>query len=368
MRKLLFVTFSNSQTFSGGSQCAKRNLQSLQELLGHENVTPYVLTPDKEGRRLKGSLQRALGIAKGYFGSLTERGLREIMQLLRNCHFTDLFIDSSQLGLLARYARSQCPKVRITVFFQNIEYDFFRSNVLQCHDYIHSFWIPLARHNELCACRYADTLIVLNNKDARRLESLYGRHADAVIPITMRNDYTPTFADKVPSPKQHPSPKQALFVGSYFFGNTKGLKWFCNDILPHTDAHLTIVGSGMDAFARDNSVTEQITIYSNVPDLTPYYEAADLIVLPIISGGGMKVKTAEALKYGKYIIGTREALEGYDVTADIATECADTASFIAAINSYSAKSPFNAASRQTFVTKYAYEISLQLFKTALSIT
>lgn len=37
------------------------------------------------------------------------------------------------------------------------------------------------------------------------------------------------------------------------------------------------------------------------------------MVMPIFSGSGMKVKTAEALMYGKFLIGTKEAFEGYEI-------------------------------------------------------
>jgi hypothetical protein len=76
----------------------------------------------------------------------------------------------------------------------------------------------------------------------------------------------------------------------------------------------------------------------------------------------MKVKTAEALKYGKYIIGTREALEGYDTNSDVATVCHDTQSFIKAIQEFHAPYKFNVASRKLFVEKYSYEASLVKFK------
>ena len=151
-------------------------------------------------------------------------------------------------------------------------------------------------------------------------------------------------------------------MGSYFFGNTKGLTWLCNEILPHTDIHLTIVGAGMDAFARDIKPSEQISLFSNVPDLAPYYEAADFVILPIITGGGMKVKTAEALKYGKYIIGTREALEGYDVNATIAKQCGNAQDFIQAISHFHIPYKYNPASRKLFIEKYSYEASLKSFK------
>ena len=48
-----------------------------------------------------------------------------------------------------------------------------------------------------------------------------------------------------------------------------------------------------------------------VDDLAPYYYEADCVVIPIFYGDGMKVKTAEAMMYGKRILATKEALEGY---------------------------------------------------------
>jgi glycosyltransferase involved in cell wall biosynthesis len=51
-----------------------------------------------------------------------------------------------------------------------------------------------------------------------------------------------------------------------------------------------------------------------VEDLADLYRRADFVVAPIFSGGGMKVKTAEALSYGKTVVGTPEALRGYEVT------------------------------------------------------
>lgn len=299
---------------------------------------------------------------KGYLGGLTDKAVKDILQLLHKGDFTDLFIDSSQLGMLAKLVKLRHPDIHIYTFFQNVEFDFFRSNVYHSKDYFHFFWIPLAKKNEKNACHYSDSLIVLNNKDARRLEEIYCCKATSVIPITMKDDYHGEPQDS----SYNEDHKEALFVGSYFFGNTQGLKWFCNEILPHTDIHLTIVGSGMDAITNDIDITSQITIHSNVPDLVPYYESADFIVLPITTGGGMKVKTAEALKYGKYIIGTCEALEGYEVDKNSATICQNREQFIEAIKNFKPDRKYHQASRELFLAKYSYQTSLDLFQQVLN--
>jgi hypothetical protein len=76
----------------------------------------------------------------------------------------------------------------------------------------------------------------------------------------------------------------------------------------------------------------------------------------------MKVKTAEALKYGKYIIGTREALAGYQVDQESATICSTESDFIEAIQHFDRPFRYNAASRALFVSHYSYSHSLTLFK------
>ena len=74
---------------------------------------------------------------------------------------------------------------------------------------------------------------------------------------------------------------------------------------------MKIVGKGMGRIRDNYYVPENVEIVGDAPDLLPYFEEADIMVLPIFKGSGMKVKTCESLMYGKNIIGTDEAFEGY---------------------------------------------------------
>jgi glycosyltransferase involved in cell wall biosynthesis len=108
-------------------------------------------------------------------------------------------------------------------------------------------------------------------------------------------------------------------------------------------------------------VKNNIKILNNVPDLKDVYESIDLLVFPIFSGSGMKVKTAEALMYGKYIIGTAEAFEGYDITDKCGIVCKTPKDFITAIETIKV-SKFNIESRRLFEHKYSFESTLKLFE------
>lgn len=362
-RTFLYITCANQEQFTGGSQCARRNLESLRDIVGKDHVTEYIIWPTMGKRIWTEKLGRLRDVLKLLGGGLTTPDIHRILRLMRQQTFTDVFIDSSALGVLARIIRRRHPDVSISVFFHNVEYDYMRSTILRSHDYKHLFWIASARYNEQHACKNADRIISLNQADQERIQQLYHRSSVA-IPITMRDDYHDLDPAETRSPSAIP---QALFVGSYFPGNVQGLKMFCQDILPHLDIHLTIVGSGMEQLRNDLTLTSQITLLGKVPDLQPCYEAADLVVLPIISGGGMKVKTAEALKYGKYIIGTPEALEGYEVSPETAAICRTLADYRQALAHFMERHPFryHPHARQTFTQHYSYDVSLNLFRTCL---
>lgn len=361
-RKLLHITFANALAYTGGGQGTEHNKKAIKACLGESAMDTYTIMPYQGPRSIRFFLKRITEIFKCYMGGLTQQHLEIIIGKISTSYYTDIFIDSSQLGYIAKVVRKNFPDLRIYTFFQNMEYDFISSSVWDGKDFLHAFKIPMTKYNERCACRYSDKIIVFNSRDASRVKEVYHRDADMQIPIWLTDDYTDT-PPIIPTEK---GVKEALFIGSYFFGNTQGLKWFCKEVLPHAKIHLTIVGSGMDAFSKDIEQSNKISIYSNVPDLKPYYEKADFVVLPITTGGGMKVKTAEALKYGKFVIGTKESLEGYDVNSEIATICNTEVEFIDAINNYQRLIKFNPPSRQLFKQKYSYDAVISSYEKILN--
>lgn len=361
-RKFLYITCANKESLSGGTQCLKRNLSTLKDILGENYVDTYIIQPDFSVRNLKRKINRIKDLIHLYAGGMTCVDKLKLIEILRSKEYTDVFIDSSSLGIIAKIAKQISHNIRVYVFFQNVEYDYMVSTTLKSGDYKHLFWITTAKYNETLACKYADKIITLNKADRNRVKELYGRVSSS-IPITMKDDYHDISPTEI---RTTDNPPKALFVGSYFPGNIKGLKWFCEEVLPKVNINLDIIGSGMEAMRNEIKPSQKLIIRGRTEDLTPYYEQADFVVLPIISGGGMKVKTAEALKYGKFIIGTKEALEGYELDGNVAQECNSKEDFIKAINNFHLKKKYNPISRNTFKNKFSYEQSLKLFEQCIN--
>jgi len=102
-----------------------------------------------------------------------------------------------------------------------------------------------------------------------------------------------------------------LFVGSANASNVEGLKWFLQEVLPllHQqlpDVKVDIVGNCVEYFTPQ----EGVSFVGKVPDLAQYYRRAQVVVNPLRFGTGLKIKSIEALAYGKPLVTTSVGADG----------------------------------------------------------
>ncbi|MFR5192628.1 MAG: glycosyltransferase family 4 protein, partial [Lachnospiraceae bacterium] len=200
----------------------------------------------------------------------------------------------------------------------------------------------------------ADVLICLSRRDSVRIYELYGRRPDVKIPITFKDIYNES---KVKIDKN----KGLLFVGSLFPPNYDGIKWFVDNVMIQLpDIKLTIVGKNFE-IKKEQLEKDNVTVVGTVDNLSDYYYTYPVIVMPIQYGAGMKVKTAEALMYGKTIIATDEALEEYDIGETKGIHRCNTASeFVNAILSVFKDLDEN-ETRSVFLKKYEFSVAQQKY-------
>jgi len=247
--------------------------------------------------------------------------------------------------------QKKMPKeIKQILFMLNIEKDYIK-NLIRVHP-TRTVLKRAFEGNESLAVEYADKVISLNNRDAGQLIKYYGRSPDCIIPITMDDSFAPLneVKEKITSTKL-----QLLFIGSFFASNEHGVTWFVNEVMPHVNAEFIIVGRDFEKLSQRLS-RSNVRVIGTVDDLSGYYHNADAIVSPILFGDGMKVKTAEALMYGKPMFATDEALEGYCVEdQENIFRCNTKEQFIASINEYTLKDErtgFDSKLRDLFLEKY----------------
>lgn len=119
-----------------------------------------------------------------------------------------------------------------------------------------------------------------------------------------------------------------LFVGTYFYGNVERIRGFVTGVMPSVDADFYVVGNKMDKLKDEMYPLPNVHYIGRVTDeeLDWYYRTSDILIAPIVEGGGMKTKVVEAIMYGCPVIGTKEAFEGFEEYLDFIGLCSDNIS------------------------------------------
>ena len=362
--KLLFIQYRPfGEVMNGGDQGTKKNLDALRHVLGEENIdVSYLHTQAGKSSPLE-YLKGMFYLPFGYFLGLN---LRKVKQIVRKAEEYDfVFIDRSLFGVIAKALKAAHYKGKILTSFQNVEVLYMDAKMPK-HLPFRSVLIHCADKNDKWSCAYSDIVIALNERDKLALNARYQREADVLIPVTLSDrlneepDKNAKTATRV----------KCLSIGAYFGPNNEGILWFAKNVLPHVSVEYKIVGKGMAKLKEENpELLREIPVISDAPSLTPYFEEADVMVLPIFAGSGMKVKTCESLMYGKNILATNEALEGYEVEQGVsAWRCNTAEEYIACIKDF-AQHPrlrFNQAARQCFLENYSNTAVERKFKELLS--
>nr|WP_294493424.1 glycosyltransferase family 4 protein [uncultured Anaerosporobacter sp.] len=106
-----------------------------------------------------------------------------------------------------------------------------------------------------------------------------------------------------------------IFVGKMSYGpNVEAVKWFAEKIFPHInekidDCFFYIVGKE-PSYEVLNLQSDNIIVTGCVDSVDEYYNIADIVVIPLLNGGGVKIKLLEAISYKSHIISTSIGTEG----------------------------------------------------------
>ena len=130
--------------------------------------------------------------------------------------------------------------------------------------------------------------------------------------------HSPTSTSQSPLPTPH-SPPTILHLGTMFWPpNVAGVLWFAREVLPliwqqQPDARFVIVGKNPPADVRSLTTDPRIEVAGYVADPQPLLETADAFVVPLFSGGGMRVKILDAWLWGLPIVSTPIGAEGIEL-------------------------------------------------------
>ena len=161
------------------------------------------------------------------------------------------------------------------------------------------------------ACRRFDTVVAVSENDAEKMRADYGLSHVIAIPTAVDTDYFQ------PDPNVSRVPNTLVFTGSLdWTPNIDGLRWFIDLVMPivaHAvpNVKLNVVGRN----PRPDLVAgikgrPGVELVGRVPDVRPHVQGAIASVVPLLVGGGTRMKIFESLALNTPVVSTTIGAEG----------------------------------------------------------
>lgn len=157
-----------------------------------------------------------------------------------------------------------------------------------------------------------DAIVSITERDMEQYRKLGFKKEGKVLPIGLDlNDYKE-------DDSSFNEPLSLSFIGSLDWQpNVEGLVWFLNGpwkLLRKSFKNLTfnIAGRNMpDELLKYQS--ENVKIHGEVPDAQAFISKYSIMLVPLLSGGGMRAKILEGMALGKIVLSTQIGIEGIPV-------------------------------------------------------
>jgi polysaccharide biosynthesis protein PslH len=126
-----------------------------------------------------------------------------------------------------------------------------------------------------------------------------------------------------------PDRDSLLFTGLMNYApNVEAVQYFAHEIHPlirrdRPEAKLHVVGNKPTDSVKALS-SASVVVHGRVPDMRPYFQRATVVVVPLLHGGGTRLKILEAAASGKAIVTTSLGVEGLDFCSGQELVVADT--------------------------------------------
>lgn len=374
--KILYLIMLYNGEINGGHTYRMATVKALKNVVGADNldiVLSELDTSDWECNvvmRMKSYSSAKEKMKNLLAGNITQRSnqdINDIVNLINQNGYDVVLFGCSETGKLISEIKKKCHVKTMTWYHDIIADVITRKKKAKFNVKMLPVWYAEKKAEGMDA-KLTDVPIVLHQRDADLLYKYWGRKTDVFIPIALEDKFQSYDLEESEYAEE---PLQLLFVGSYnWHVNVEAAHWFCENVMSKLydyNVEFNIAGFQMEKLLNDGWVNlyKNVRVLGTVDDLADTYRSVDVVVGPIWNGSGMKVKTAEALMHGKEIIGTEEALVGYDELKS--KVCGNADDFIERIKEFCEKHPsrFVASNRAAYEKNYSITGIEDKLKTAL---
>ncbi len=261
-------------------------------------------------------------IQRDFFSEMAQK----VDQLMTSETFNAVHADQLWMAQYAIRAKKCTPGVRLVLDEHNACYQIFQRladgerNPLKRLFYERE-WRAMQRY-ETQACAQFDQVVTVTREDQAILRGMLSKPVSGESQVNFSTIPICVDTQAVQPVRPAAGSYNVFHMGTMFYlPNITGMLWFAQEVWPRIlaqvpQATLTIVGKNPPPEIRElsdaNHDGHRIMVTGYVPDPRPYLEGAGVFIVPLLAGGGMRVKIVEAWRWGLPIVSTSTGAEGID--------------------------------------------------------
>ncbi|MCB2410139.1 glycosyltransferase family 4 protein [Hymenobacter lucidus] len=236
-----------------------------------------------------------------------------LVELLRAETFDVVQVEGTFVAWYLDVIKREAPRLPVVLRAHNVEYTIWQmlaareTNPLK-RLYLRHLAKGLQKFEEQYLSRF-DAVAAITEPDQRRLRALGCPEPVVFVPAGV--DLTRFQVN----PAIRPKPRTLFMIGSLdWLPNLEGLDWFLTHVWPHAHEQLPELElhiAGKNTPARLQSLARKnVIVHGFVESAAEFMQQYDLMIVPLLSGGGMRIKIIEGMALGKCIISTGLGSEG----------------------------------------------------------
>lgn len=279
----------------------------------------------------------------------------KLINLLEKESFDVIHLDSIFLAFYLKSLR-RYSKAKIVCRIHNVEHKIWERLALNTNFLPKKWYLNLLagrlKKTEIATLNAVDLLLTIAPEDHTDLKQIGVNTPTLLVPFGI--SINTGLADFCNSPT-------CFHIGSMdWLPNQEGIRWFLNDVwpllhkeAPEVECHL----AGKKMKAEDYPKLDGVYYHGEVEHAKAFIEQHNVMIVPVLSGDGIRVKILEALASGKKIVSTSLGARGIQARHGLDIFIADTPSDFAACikKAIHSNSEMNKNARKLIEEKYHKE-------------
>ncbi|MBW4480385.1 MAG: glycosyltransferase [Tolypothrix brevis GSE-NOS-MK-07-07A] len=322
MKILYLTTVLPSKKTTGGEIASQSFIDALQHD-GHEVLVLGYQRPgsiskaktneipiaerhiETEKSRFYPMLWMSLGLLKNLPYSsakyYSQKYINQLKIILKQEKFDIFIIDHAQMGWLAPFVNN---KAKIIFIAHNVEHEIYlaqlKNSQSQISQHIYQRETDLIKDMEDNLAKTATQVWTFTEDDASYFLNINKASKSFHLPSSLKiSPHQPTIKNF-----------DIGIIGSWTWkANKLGLNWFLEKVYPHLPTNLSIHIAGLGAEWLRGKYPN-INYCGFVPSVQTFMTQAKVLAIPSISGGGVQIKTLDAIASGSPLVATPTALRG----------------------------------------------------------